>query len=104
MKYLVSGKEMLNWEKQAMEKYKIPSLLLMERAAQKVVEELMSGSYELKNILIVKVDVDEASILASRYGVMSIPTLLFFKDGTLVHEQIGLLPPNQLLDLFKTHL
>ena len=42
---------MLNWEKQAMEKYKIPSLLLMERAAQKVVEELMSGSYELKNIL-----------------------------------------------------
>ena len=57
-----------------------------------------------EKVKIVKVDVDEASILASRYGVMSIPTLLFFKDGRLVHEQIGLLPPNQLLDLFKTHL
>ena len=52
MKYLVSGKEMLNWEKQAMEKYKIPSLLLMERAAQNVVEELLGGSYDLKSVLI----------------------------------------------------
>ena len=52
MKYLVSGKEMKNWEMQAMEKYKIPSLLLMERAAQNVVDELLCGSYNLKNILI----------------------------------------------------
>lgn len=71
------------------------------RALAPILEDIDA---ELKNILIVKVDVDEASILASRYGVMSIPTLLFFKDGRLVHEQIGLLPPNQLLDLFKTHL
>ena len=71
------------------------------RALAPILEDIDA---ELKNILIVKVDVDEASILASRYGVMSIPTLLFFKNGTLVHEQIGLLPPNQLLDLFKTHL
>ncbi len=52
MKYLISGKEMKNWEKKAMEKYKIPSLLLMERAAQAVVQELLSGSYDLKKILI----------------------------------------------------
>ena len=71
------------------------------RALAPILEDIDA---ELKNILIVKVDVDEASILASRYGVMSIPTLLFFKNGTLVHEQIGLLPPNQLLDLFKKHL
>ena len=71
------------------------------RALAPILEDIDA---ELKNILIVKVDVDEATILASRYGVMSIPTLLFFKNGTLVHEQIGLLPPNQLLDLFKTHL
>ena len=71
------------------------------RALAPILEDIDA---ELKNILIVKVDVDETSILASRYGVMSIPTLLFFKNGTLVHEQIGLLPPNQLLDLFKTHL
>ena len=52
MKYLISGKEMKNWEKQAMEKYKIPSLLLMERAAEAVVKELTGGSYDLNKILI----------------------------------------------------
>ena len=35
-----------------MEKYKIPSLLLMERAAESVVKEILSGSYDLKKILI----------------------------------------------------
>ncbi len=43
---------MKNWEKQAMEKYKIPSLLLMERAALAVIGELTNGSYDLRKILI----------------------------------------------------
>lgn len=52
MKYLVSGREMKNWERQAMENYKIPSILLMERAALAVVEELTSGSYDLGKVLV----------------------------------------------------
>ena len=52
MKYLLSGREMKNWEKQAMENYKIPSLLLMERAAMAVTEELLSGKYDLHKVLI----------------------------------------------------
>ena len=52
MKYLVSGREMKNWEKQAMEDYKTPSILLMERAALAVVEELISGAYDLHKVLI----------------------------------------------------
>ena len=43
---------MKNWEKQAMENYKVPSLLLMERAALSVVEELANGFYDLKKIFI----------------------------------------------------
>lgn len=70
------------------------------RALSPILEDIDN---ELIDILIVKVDIDEISILASKYSVMSIPTLLFFKDGSLTHEQIGLLPPNQLLTLFKAH-
>ena len=43
---------MKNWEKQAMENYKVPSLIVLERAALSVVEELANGSYDLKKILI----------------------------------------------------
>jgi thioredoxin 1 len=71
------------------------------RALAPILEDI---DIELKDIVIAKVDVDELSIVASRYGIMSIPTLLFFNNGTLVHEQIGLLPPAQLLALFKKHL
>ena len=39
-----------------------------------------------------KVNVDENNALAARYGVMSIPTLKFFKDGKVVGEMIGAAP------------
>lgn len=53
MRYLLTGREMKNWEKKAMEKYKVPSLLLMERAAQAVVRELFEGEYDLHRVLVV---------------------------------------------------
>ncbi len=43
---------MKHWEKQAMEEYKIPSLLLMERAAMAVVKELTNGKYDLHKVLV----------------------------------------------------
>lgn len=52
MKYLVNSKEMKNWEAQIMENFRIPSLLLMERAAQAVIEELTNGSYDLRRVLV----------------------------------------------------
>lgn len=45
-----------------------------------------------KNVMIVKVDVDEEENLARRYGIMSIPTLLMFKDGKLVDTKNGFMP------------
>lgn len=41
---------------------------------------------------IYKVNVDEQPALASRYGVMSIPTLVFFADGQEIGRHIGFLP------------
>jgi thioredoxin 1 len=40
-------------------------------------------------IKIVRVNVDENQILASRYGIMSIPALFLFKDGQVVRQWIG---------------
>ena len=52
-----------------------------------VVEEL-AGEYEGK-AKIAKVNVDQESEIAEKYGVMSIPYFAFIKNGKLVDEQIG---------------
>ena len=58
-----------------------------------VVEELAS---EMKNIKFGSVDVDAQSELAQRFQVMSIPTLLFFKDGELVNRTAGAMEKDDL--------
>ena len=43
------------------------------------------------NIKIIKVDVDKFESLARTYGVMSIPTLILFKNGQVVDKKVGFL-------------
>lgn len=45
-----------------------------------------------EKVKVVKVNVDENPGLASNYGVMSIPTMIIFKDGQLVDQFVGALP------------
>lgn len=52
-----------------------------------VVEE-MASDYEGKAV-IAKVDVDANPEVSGKFGIRSIPTLLFFKDGEIVDKQIG---------------
>ncbi|MBK9328029.1 MAG: thioredoxin [Sphingobacteriales bacterium] len=52
-----------------------------------VVEEL-SKEYDGK-ATIGKLNVDENRDVAAQYGIMSIPTLLFFKDGQLIDKHVG---------------
>lgn len=49
------------------------------------------------NIKVVKVDVDEHETLARRFGVMSIPTLILFKDGKEIKKNIGFTPKEVIL-------
>ena len=55
-----------------------------------VIEEL-GGQYEGKAV-IAKVDVDAEPELARRFGVMSIPTVVLFKDGAEVDRKVGVMP------------
>lgn len=64
-----------------------------------VLEELAKEKSEVKFI---KVDVDQQEELARRYGVMSVPTLLFFKDGVLVEQSVGFLPKEVLNQKIET--
>lgn len=59
-----------------------------------VVEEL-ARKYAGK-VAFGKLNVDEHPSLAERYGIMSIPTLLYFKEGKLVDETVGALPSEAL--------
>ncbi len=52
-------------------------------------------------IVVGKVDVDDNDEAAAEYGIMSIPTILFFKNGELVNRHVGAAPKEVLRDLFK---
>lgn len=67
-----------------------------------IVEEL-ANDYAGK-IKVGKVNVDENNNLAMRYGVMSIPTLKFFKAGKVVGEMIGAAPKTAVEAELKKHL
>ncbi|MCX6358937.1 MAG: thioredoxin [Armatimonadetes bacterium] len=45
-----------------------------------------------------KVDVDTEGEVAGKYGIMSIPTLLFFKDGKMVDQIVGALPKKAIAE------
>lgn len=66
-----------------------------------VLEEL-SGDVEGK-ANIVKVDVDDNQETAGKYGIMSIPTLLLFKDGEVVDKVVGFKPKEALAELIEKH-
>ena len=54
-----------------------------------VLEDLASDRDELK---VVKIDIDQNNDLAKSYGVMSVPTLILFKNGNMLDKQVGFMP------------
>jgi len=55
-------------------------------------------------ISVVKVNVDDADEIAAQYRIMSIPTLLFFKNGQLVDKTVGAMPKAVLVEKIKANL
>jgi len=57
--------------------------------------EELAGSMNGK-VKIVKLNVDENPATAAKYGIMSIPTLMLFKNGELASRQVGAAPKQKL--------
>ena len=53
---------------------------------------------------VVKVNVDDADEIAMRFRIMSIPTLLFFKNGAMVDRSVGAMPKSALVDKINANL
>jgi thioredoxin 1 len=53
---------------------------------------------------VVKVNVDDADEIAMRFRIMSIPTLLFFKNGQMVDRSVGAMPKSALVDKINANL
>ena len=66
------------------------------RMLSPIVDEIAAEHPEIR---VGKVNVDEEPALAARFGVMSIPTLLVFRGGTLVSQSTGARPKAQVLAL-----
>ena len=64
------------------------------RAIAPALEELATDSKG--TVSLAKVNVDNSPALAARYGIRSIPTILFMKDGKVVDQVIGAVPKSQL--------
>ena len=72
------------------------------RAVSPIVEEL-ANEYKGKAEF-AKVNVDEVPFIASKYGIMSIPTLMIFKGGKPMEHVVGFKPKDQLKKLLDAML
>ena len=68
------------------------------RMLSPTIEEIAS---ERDDVKVCKVNVDEQEELAMRFGIMSIPTLIVFKNGEVVKKTMGVQPKAAILGLFE---
>jgi thioredoxin 1 len=48
-----------------------------------------------------KLNVDDEGDIASQYGIISIPTLLYFKDGQMIKQKVGAVPKHEIENFIK---
>jgi thioredoxin len=60
-----------------------------------IIDEIAEESQD-KDIKIIKLNVEESPQTAQKFGVMSIPTIIYFKNGEVHETTMGLMPKDQL--------
>ena len=70
------------------------------RALAPVLEELAD---EHSNFVVAKMNTDENPNTATQHGIMSIPTMMIFKNGAMVERLVGALPKPQIMEKLEAY-
>ena len=68
------------------------------RMLSPTIDEIAEEHPEIK---VCKIKIDDEAELAIRHGVMSVPTLMIFKNGEIAQTAVGVRPKDEILDLLK---
>lgn len=68
------------------------------RMLSPIIEEV---SNEINDVVFAKIDIDESSEIASSYGIMSIPTLILFKNGKMINKIVGFVSKIELRNFIE---
>jgi thioredoxin 1 len=72
------------------------------KAVEPVLEEIENEVGE--KIKVCRINLDEAPEIATKYSIMSIPTLMVIKDGNIMDTKVGALPKDSLMSIIQPYL
>ena len=67
-----------------------------------ILEQIVTGGEV--DVTIAKLDIDESLEIAKQFGVMSVPTMIIFKNGDEVERLVGLKQKSQIVELLKNYI
>ncbi|MDO9399295.1 MAG: thioredoxin [bacterium] len=73
------------------------------RLLSPIIDEI-TEEYKDKNIKIGKVNIDESQIVTEKYQIMSVPTIILFKNGKIVEQINGCCSKDNLIELIDRYL
>lgn len=65
--------------------------------------EQIAESYDGK-VTVVKIDIDQETELTNSYGIMSVPTVLFIKDGKVISTEVGVRPIDYYTSIIEANI
>ena len=57
---------------------------------------------EITDVKFLKIDVDKEEELARRFSVMSIPTIIVFKDGKIMSQHVGFMTKDEIIEMINS--
>lgn len=60
-----------------------------------------AAANEVKDVVFIKLNVDELQSVAQEFEVSSIPTVIFFKDGKFFDQNVGFMPKDKIISFVK---